>query len=575
MKFPSNPNLKKYLSWVAPFFIFVISIYAAGKWAEQREIHLKTASLLQSAEINVLVLRGLVSRNDYLPYAAGRYPPIKALLAKPSDKGLIEDVNKDLAALQEKSGASVLYLLDTKGLTLASSNWSSSGSFVGQSYLKRPYFEDALGGKRGIFYGVGLTTGTPGLFIADPVIVAGRVVGVLVVKVSVDSIEKTWSKISDPTFLQDKRGIIFLSSVPEWLYKAEAPLSVEDLNWLELHSQYGEDRRYKNLDWKIKAVNQDGVFKLNTALGENRKEFLALTTNIPELGWKLTVTSNYSEIIKARTEAQAIVALIGFLVGMGVLYLRLREKRKKEQERAIAERSQREKERQLQRTARLASVGEMASTIAHELNQPLMALSNFAVATKSMHRTSSPEMLDLALEEIVEQSKRASEIVRRVRAFINPQRASYEYLNINQVITHAVEMLQAELQRTPCPINLSLIPGLAQVRGDKVLLEQVIVNLIQNAIHAQLNMVETDRRIDIATCFKDNMLELEISDNGSGISIEKIDEIFAPFFTTKPEGLGLGLNICRTIIEAHGGNISVRNKPNGGAIFTITLPLVL
>jgi C4-dicarboxylate-specific signal transduction histidine kinase len=278
--------------------------------------------------------------------------------------------------------------------------------------------------------------------------------------------------------------------------------------------------------------------------------------------------------MRARSEAQAIAVLLAILFGVGFLYLRLRERRKKDQLRSAAERDQREKERQLQRTARLASVGEMASTIAHDLNQPLMALSNFAIATKAMLHSAPPALLDAALNDIVQQAKRASEIVKRVRAFINPQKSSYEYFDINGLISHAIEMMQAELQRTPVSIHLSLAPGLVQVCGDKILLEQVIVNLIQNAIHAQLDKPESDRLIKITTQYRLNSLKLSIADCGHGIPSEKIDEIFMPFFTTKTDGLGLGLNICRTIIEAHGGSISVENGPTFGAVFTITLPII-
>jgi C4-dicarboxylate-specific signal transduction histidine kinase len=201
-----------------------------------------------------------------------------------------------------------------------------------------------------------------------------------------------------------------------------------------------------------------------------------------------------------------------------------------------------------------------------------MALSNFAVATRAMVGHAPTDMLIPALDDIVQQSKRASEIVRRVRAFINPQRANYEQLNINDVISHAIGMLQSELQRNTMDVQMTLTPALPLVRGDKVLLEQVVVNLIQNAIHAQLDKPTMTRRIDIHTILQDGAVQVSIADYGTGIPADKMANLFTPFFTTKSEGLGLGLNICRTIVEAHGGHIAVSNKPTGGAIFTITLP---
>ena len=558
--------------WVAPAFILLVLIAATGHWVEQREIMLKTIALRQTAEMNTLGLRGIIARHDYLPFAAAQYPDITALLHEPSNQKLVNKVNHDLERLQEASGSAALFLINTHGTTLASSNWKGPGSFVGQTYQRRPYFDDAMLGRRGFFFGLGLTTGIPGLFIADPVRDDGKIIGVLVVKIDLLSLEKSWSKSPDPVALQDNHGIVFLSSETEWMYRSEQPLSEGDLEWIKRHSQYGERQNYEPLAWKIQPYEDSDVFRLKTLINGKNREFLALSTSIPELGWKLTVTRDFAEILQARREAQTIVALLGALLGMAILYWRLRVKRRKEQERAITEREQREKELQLQRTARLASVGEMASTLAHELNQPLMALSNFAVATRAMVGHAPTDMLIPALDDIVQQSKRASEIVRRVRAFINPQRANYEQLNINDVISHAIGMLQAELQRNAMDVQMALTPALPLVRGDKVLLEQVVVNLIQNAIHAQLDKPTMTRRIDIHTILQDGAVQVSIADYGTGIPADKMANLFTPFFTTKSEGLGLGLNICRTIVEAHGGHIAVSNKPTGGAIFTITLP---
>lgn len=554
-------------------FILFALIIATGHWVEQREISFKTIALRQTAEMNSLALRGIIARHDYLPFAAAQYPDITALLREPGNKTLVDKVNHDLEALQRASGSAALFLINTHGTTLASSNWKGPGSFVGQTYQRRPYFDDALLGRRGFFFGLGLTTGIPGLFIADPVRDGGKIIGVLVVKIDLLSLEKTWSKSPDPVALQDNHGIVFLSSEADWMYRSENPISETDLKWIQRHGQYGERQGYESLSWQMRPYEDSDVFRLKTLIKGKKHEFLALSTPIAELGWKLTVTRDFAEILQARREAQTIVALLGALLGMGILYWRLRVKRRKEQERAVTEREQREKELQLQRTARLASVGEMASTLAHELNQPLMALSNFAVATRAMVGSAPTEMLTSALDDIIQQSKRASEIVRRVRAFINPQRANYEQLNINDVISHAVSMLQAELQRNSTTVQMTLAPALPRVRGDKVLLEQVVVNLIQNAIHAQLEKPALTRQIEIQTILHDDTVQIAITDHGTGIPADKIDNLFTPFYTTKTEGLGLGLNICRTIIEAHAGHISVSNRQAGGAIFTITLPI--
>lgn len=559
--------------WLALAAVVAMLVLATGRWAEQREIALMSVALRQAAETNTLGLRGIIARHDYLPYATAKHPDVTALLAQPTDRRLVDKVNKYLAALQGASGSAALFLIDTAGTTLAASNWDSPGSFVGQSYRRRPYFEDALQGRRGFFYGLGLTTGIPGLFIAEPVHGDTGIVGVLVVKVGFEMLAATWARSMAPVMLQDSRGIVFLSSESEWMYRAEKPLGGSDLDWLARHGQYGERQDYTPLPWEKKALGEEGEFLLRAAVGRQQREYLALSTVIPELGWTLTVTSGYAEIRESRREAQAIAVLLCSLALLGVLYWRLREKRRREQQRARIEREQREQERQLQRSARLASVGEMASTLAHELNQPLMAVSNFAVAARAMAGTAPPDMLIASLDEIVEQSKRASEIVRRVRAFINPSRGKYEALDANDVVAHAVSMLQAELQRFAIGVHTTLAPDLPPVRGDRVLLEQVLVNLIQNAIHAQFEQAPSARRIEIDSAAQEDTIRIAVADRGPGIAADAMEQLFAPFYSTKSEGLGLGLNICRTIVEAHGGHISVSNREGGGACFTVTLPV--
>ena len=181
-------------------------------------------------------------------------------------------------------------------------------------------------------------------------------------------------------------------------------------------------------------------------------------------------------------------------------------------------------------------------------------------------------MLAGALDDIVEQSGRASEIVKRVRAFINPQRAQYEVLTVDGVITHAAALLTPELRRDGVNLRLDLDDGDARIRGDRVLLEQVLVNLIHNAMHA---MHDRPRgHIDLVTRKVEQGVRIFVADEGPGIPPEQLEQIFAPFFTTRPDGLGLGLNICRTIVEAHGGFMTVENHAGGGAAFSFTLPTV-
>ena len=684
-------------------------IALSGNWAGQHELEARAAALRQASAAHVLGLRGLVEKHDFLPYAAARHPDVQALLQAPQDGTLRARVNHYFADLQSTTGAAALFLVDGNGLTLSSSNWNLPSSFVGESYRQRPYFENAIQGQRGFFYGLGLTTGQSGMFIAEPVRVHGRILGVAVVKISLEPLQAAWMRGSDPVVLRDSRGIVFLSAVPEWLFHASQPLSVTDLRWISAHRQYGARDRFDLLPWHIQTRSAASYVLRTTWQGQART-LIALDTPLPELGWTLTVTADMKEVSQARQLALAVSTLLVALLLLASLYWRLREKRFVEQRVARleleqrveartrdleeahtfrkamedsllvgmrardpegriiyvnpafcamvgygadellgcrppypywhpddlekqakvsddvlqgrvvphgyesrirhkdghdvmtmiytaalvdargvhrgwmssvvditaqkqAEARQRDQELRLERSARLASVGEMASTLAHELNQPLMALSNFAVAARALAAQGDGALLAETLNDIVEQSRRASEIVKRVRVFINPQRAQYENLAMDGVISHAVALLKPELQRHQASLQLQLATAIPPVRGDRVLLEQVLMNLIHNALHAMQGLPANRRCLVLGCQPVEQGIGVTVADQGPGIPPEQMEQIFAPFFTTKPDGLGLGLNICRTIVEAHGGSMTVENRPDSGAVFSFTLPV--
>ena len=686
-------------------------IFAAGWFAEQRELQAKMEALHQATAAHVLGLRGLVEKHDFLPHAAARHPDVHHLLQAPHDAALQARVNAYFADLQTTTGASALFLIDRAGLTIAASNWNLPSSFVGESYRQRPYFEDAVEGRRGLFFGLGLTTGQAGLFIAEPVRNGNDVLGVMVVKISLDPLEQAWRHGANPVVLRDSRGVVFLSGVPEWLFQSVGPVSALDAAWIADHGQYGARRRFDVLPWTIQKRDDVPGFVLRTSAGGRERDYLALDTPLPGLGWTLTVTEDMREVREARRLALALGTLAVALLLLGVLYWRLRERRYAEQQSARlelehrveertrdlqqeyafrkamedsllvgmrardpegkiiyvnpafcamvgyspnellgcrppypywhpddlekherdsddallgraaphgfesrirhkdghdvltmvytaplidadgvhrgwmssivditaqkqAEARQRDQELRLQRSARLASAGEMASTLAHELNQPLMALSNFAIASRALAARGDAAMLTGALDDIVEQSRRASEIVKRVRAMINPQRADYATLVIGAVIDHVEALLKPELNGQGVLLRVMLEDPAVKVRGDQVLLEQVLVNLIHNAAQAMHDQPRHRRRIVLSTSGVAQGVRIAVSDQGPGIPPEQLDQIFAPFFTTKPDGLGLGLNICRTIVEAHGGSMLVANDEDGGATFSFILPIV-
>jgi PAS domain S-box-containing protein len=238
----------------------------------------------------------------------------------------------------------------------------------------------------------------------------------------------------------------------------------------------------------------------------------------------------------------------------------------------LAEERVRQLQADLAHVGRLNTMGEMASALAHELNQPLAAIANYVgAASFRLLEGESSAVADL-LRRIGDQAERAGEVTRRLRAFVSrtpPHRAA---LAINDGVHEALQLLGSELQSSACSLHLELPDPLPQVWADHIQIVQVLVNLIRNALEAMGNTPPEGRELTIRTGKDESGICVRVSDSGGGIAPEMVERLFFPFHTSKVEGMGMGLAISRSIIDSHGGRIWAENNPAGGATFGFTLP---
>ena len=228
----------------------------------------------------------------------------------------------------------------------------------------------------------------------------------------------------------------------------------------------------------------------------------------------------------------------------------------------------------LTHATRLGALGELVSSLAHELNQPLTAILSSAQAAKrfiASGRRDAPE-IDQALDFIVRDDKRAGEIIRRVRAMVRKEPPKLRNCSLNAIVLEVLELLRSELIARGITVRKELTGGLPSVHVDSVEMQQVLINIILNAVHALINSPVRQRTITLATEAAEGKVCFHVRDSGPGIPEELLSTILDRFTTTQPTGMGMGLAICRTIMERHNGSIMATNHSEGGAIITCCLP---
>lgn len=265
----------------------------------------------------------------------------------------------------------------------------------------------------------------------------------------------------------------------------------------------------------------------------------------------------------------ALVSTVLVLQALLISRLLYEQRRRK-----YAEVQSRKRMSELARANRISTVGELTASIAHEINQPLGAIRTNAETMELMLKSSSPDTEEIRqiIADIRHDENRATEVIRRLRNLLRKAPVELKEINLNEVVCETIAITstvgrQVELRNFP---SVAPLP----IKGDRIQLQQVILNLIMNSIDAMADLPSAERKLTVTTVRANNFAELSVSDTGPGVPTDRLKTVFEPFFTTKEEGTGLGLSIARTIVEAHGGRIKVENQAQGGAVVRVTLPLL-
>ena len=584
-------RLALFRRWAIPLLLAVAGVagsMAAVRWVDTASLAEANGDALQSAEIHAGLLSSELQKFRLLPLVLSEYPGIQALVSGSGSDP--QRVNEQLSLFAERTGAAVIYVIRSDGRTLAASNWAEPTSFVGQDYGFRPYFKQALTRGEAEMFGLGTISGRPGLFIARQVEGNAGALGVIVVKVEFDAVEAQWAQQAGPTFVTDQRGIILITSRPEWRFRTIGLLPAAARTAIRRANQFG-DRPLAPLPITV----EKGL----TRLRGSRDAYRMARQPVPLAGAEL---SYLQPVQPARARAVATVrfAILSFLVLSALAFAwfwRANVRRRALEEartalefevadrtsalrdantqlvaesdrRKIADKRFRDAREELAHANRIGSIGQITAGVTHEINQPVAAIQTFAAnARKFIDRGNYGNAKD-NLIQIVQLTERIGKITGELRGYARRGTPAIGRVELEAVFTGALLLVSDRMASAGVALDRRGDTTGIVVMADKIRLEQVLINLIQNAIDATAGT--TDARIALSVATGDGVT-ITVADNGPGIPADIADAVFTPFVTGKPSGLGLGLGIARDIVRDFGGRLEVIESPLGGAAFAIHL----
>lgn len=551
-------------------------------WYHTRALQDTAQKATATVQLQAQDLLSAVEKFEHLPYLVGAERTLSDLLRAPQDGALVEQANQYLAFAKDRTDVAAIYLIDSSGQTLAASNWQSETSYVGKNYRFRPYFQEAIQGRTSMFYGIGVTTGTPGAFIAAPLLIDRNIGGVVAVKIDLTPFEIRWRDAGLQITMADALGVIFLTTQPDWRYRSLQPLPSTAMDRLRDTRQYG-DIALQPLASRSRALSEEGL----DALTIDRTTYLLKTQAIGRFDWQMLLFSDPAEPRRKGLVAAEIAGLSLCLVYLSLALVwqyRRRQMERQASQRALARVASELDQRIAVRTAeltaandiavqtgKLAVLGQMAASISHEISQPLAALRTLADNATSFLARDDPVNARANLHIIGELCVRMGSIVGELKAFARKEPARLQTVSIRQVVTGALMLVEPLRKTTATQIRADSEDFL--VRGDPIRLEQVLVNLLRNGMDAM--ETQPERLIELQLRAEHGQVTVAVRDHGPGLSENVQKHLFEPFFTTKPsgKGLGLGLSLSQAIVREMGGSIHADNA-NPGAIFKLTLQRV-
>ena len=587
---PGRTYLRRF---ALPLIVVVLLTVAAGSllrfYAHRQAVTGLRDDAARIARQEERLLNSELQRFRLLPIMLVEYPDVRDALRNGS-VGAAERLNEKLRGLAERTGAPVIYAIDRHGRTVSASNAGQADSFVGRDYGFRPYFRQAMRTGTAEYFALGNTSHRPGLFLARRIGPASDPDGVVVVKVEFARIIQAWASDAGQTLLLDDHGVAVVTTDPAAEFTLTRPLPPAAQAAIRQSQQFGDIAlrpgpfRIANGD----AIDRDGV------------RYVVGLVPAPLPRWQLVHILPFKPALKeADGWVRSVTALIAVgLIGLTLLAIWRRTRAERaslarealEQEVArrtaelratndqltveIAERIRadqrfRAAREELAQANRLGSLGSITAGVAHEINQPVAAIRTLADNARTFLSRDKPDKAAGNLATIVELTERIGSIVQEMRRFVRRGTHGLGPVSLDAVLDGTMLLIGDRFRTAGVALERPRVGALPQVVAGRIRLEQVLVNLLQNALDA---VAETPApRVRLTVVEHNDGVELTVEDNGPGLDPAIATEIFTPFVTGKPDGLGLGLGIARDIMTEFGGMLETIPSALGGAGFRLRM----
>ncbi len=559
--------------WRLPVVLFIfllisiVTLWVSNAWLTERF----SESMRNKLEVRLTLysgnLKSELQRNSIVPKLLARDQELIGALHSQD----FSTSTQRLIDFVDEIGAASLMLLDKDGRTVASTDRNNLGSM----HREKAFFVEATRSNETVFTIVPQETGGVDFYYSRRIEFQNRFIGVVSVEVDLHKFERAWAGISDSIMVLDSEGKIILATDPRWRGVSETEA---------LAKRPAETALSQAVQFTAGLTGyRDSTYVQGEAV-------MRIAGRVPFRGWQIVSFTAFSSV---REKVNSILALevMGFTLMLAMIFylvnrrtrvrLKIFENESAELrrlnerlQREIAEREKVQKtlevaEQSLEQSSKLAALGEMAAAVSHELNQPLAAMKTYLAGAGLLLSRNRPDETLSAFHRIDDLIERMGAITRQLKTYARKGSETFSPVDMSAALSSSLSMMEPQLKHSNIRLEKVISEQSVVVIGDRVRLEQVLINLLRNAVDAVKTVPDPVIEIMLS---RGETVTLSVRDNGSGI--EELDLLFEPFHTTKKDGdgVGLGLAISSGIVKDHGGRLTARNSDDGGAVFEVQLP---